>query len=825
MNNLEQVDLLRRKANAELNPKNKVLLGQFFTPSSICLYMASLFTHIKDEVCLLDPGSGIGSLSLAFVEEAIRRKQTKHIKIHAYDIEPKTQPFINNTFSLCLTAAQSAHIACHAEFKLEDFILNSSFNSGLFNNQCYTHVIMNPPYKKIATNSQYRKVLSAAGIETVNLYAGFIVLALQKLKSGGELVAIVPRSFCNGPYYQAFRRYLLNEAAIQHIHLFGSRYHAFADDEVLQENIIIHLIKGITQDKVTISTSPVTDFYLDEASGTVTASDMTMRTVAFENLVYPDDTQQFIHIAANESDQQIINTLSIFTAALPEIGVEVSTGPVVDFRLKGDLREHLEAETVPLLYPIHLDNTVNWPKKSKKPNAISISQKSKTWLWQHSGYFVIIRRFSSKEEKRRVIATLYDSSLPGKLIGFDNKLNIFHCNKTGMDEFLAKGLYVYLNCTLLDKYYRIFGGHTQVNATDLRNIRYPDIESLRRIGQQVQHMYLTQVEIDTLIEQEITLMTGQHNDPLAADQKITQALEIIKLLGLPKAQQNERSALTLLALLNLSPNDRWQTITRPLLGVTPIMEWCREHYGKAYAPNTRETFRRQTLHQFVAGGLCLYNPDEPDRAVNSPKACYQMTADLFDVLLKYGSEQWEDAVSEWLKHHQTLVAQYALEREMVMIPLTLSDGTTLKLSAGSHSQLIHDIITEFAPRFVPGAEVLYLGDTSGKETFFEKARFIELGITLDEKGKLPDVILYWPTQNWLLLIESVTSHGPVDGKRYQELATIFSEVTAHLVYVTAFPDRKTMTKYLADIAWETEVWVADAPTHMIHFDGDKFLRP
>ena len=255
------------------------------------------------------------------------------------------------------------------------------------------------------------------------------------------------------------------------------------------------------------------------------------------------------------------------------------------------------------------------------------------------------------------------------------------------------------------------------------------------------------------------------------------------------------------------------------------MDWIRDTYGKEYAPNTRETFRRQTLHQFVDAGLALYNPDQPNRAVNSPKACYQIAPELFDILRTYGTVKWQALVQDWLSKRQTLAAQYAAEREMQMIPLTLDNGTEIKLSPGAHSQLIHDIVTEFGPRFAPGSEVIYLGDTGAKEDFFKKERLAQLGVKVDRKGKLPDVVLYWPERHWLLLIESVTSHGPVDGKRHKELRKLFDSATPGLVYVTAFPDRKTMGKYLTDLSWETEVWLAEAPTHMIHLNGDRFLGP
>lgn len=823
---LELAEENRKEANKLLNPKTKSALGQFMTPAPICLFMASLFDNIKSDVKLLDPGCGVGSLSAAFIDRALCLG-VKRIELDAYDIEDVMLPFLSKTLDAC-----GSEFGKNFSYNISksDYIIDASqLMDNLFNNEeieKFSHVIMNPPYKKILSSSPHRVSLSNAGIETVNLYSGFIALALKQLKQGGELVAIIPRSFCNGPYYQQFREQLLSETSIKHIHIFDSRNSAFSEDEVLQENIIIHCIKGVSQGEVTITSSPTSDFHLDEESRQITATDMTQRKVSIEKIVNPADQQKFIHIAASQREQGIIERLAPFTSTLDDLKIQVSTGPVVNFRLRDDLRENLDAESVPLIFPQHLNGKVHWPLDGKKPNAIRVSDSSRPWLWKNEGYFLIIKRFSSKEEKRRIMATLYDSSLPGDLIGFENKTNVFHVKKIGMDADLARGLYVYLNCTLLDKYYRQFGGHTQVNASDLRSIHYPPLEVLRKMGRELGDKILDTNQIDEIINRELDLMTeGKSGDPLKAQEKIDQSIEILRLLGMPRAQLNERSALTLLALLDLHPNGFWEKLERPMIGVTPIMDWCRDIYGKEYAPNTRETFRRQTLHQFCDAGIALYNPDEPNRAVNSPKACYQIAPELHTVLLTYGTPAWDLLIKEHMDNISTLIEQYAMAREMEMIPLKLNDGIDLSLSPGAHSQLIKDIIVEFGPRFAPEAEVIYIGDTGAKEDHFRKERLAELGVTVDRKGKLPDVVLYWKERNWLLLIESVTSHGPVDGKRHGELAKLFANAKAGLVYVTSFPDRKVMAKYLMDLSWETEVWVADAPTHMIHLNGDRFLGP
>ncbi len=314
-------------------------------------------------------------------------------------------------------------------------------------------------------------------------------------------------------------------------------------------------------------------------------------------------------------------------------------------------------------------------------------------------------------------------------------------------------------------------------------------------------------------------MTDQKNEYIEA------ARQVIISLGLPRPQQNERSALALLALLNLTPGKAWAQAENPLVGITPIMDWAREHYSAEYAPNTRETFRRQTMHQFCDAGVALYNPDKPDRPVNSPKAVYQVEPAALNLLRSFGTAKWHDNLTAYLAERETLVAKYAMEREQNRIPVEIAPGKEITLSPGEHSELIRAIIEDFAPRFAPGSVLVYAGDTGDKWGYFDAALLAGLGVDVDSHGKMPDVVLHFVEKNWLLLVESVTSHGPVDGKRHAELAKLFACSTAGLVYVTAFPNRAIMGRYLGEIAWETEVWVADAPSHLIHFNGVRFLGP
>lgn len=309
------------------------------------------------------------------------------------------------------------------------------------------------------------------------------------------------------------------------------------------------------------------------------------------------------------------------------------------------------------------------------------------------------------------------------------------------------------------------------------------------------------------------------------EKRIVEAIDILGQFGLPRAQINERTAYCLLALLNITPDKAWGEAVSPLVGITPMMDFAREYYGKDYAPNTRETFRRFSMHQMVQAGIALYNPDMPDRPTNSPKAVYQISPAALDVIKAYGSRDWTGKLSAFKSMASTLTAQYAKERLMDMVKVKIRKDLQVSLSPGKHNELIRAIIEDMAPRFIPGSTLVYIGDTGEKWGFFDDALSARLGFSVEVHGKMPDVILWQEEKNWLVLVESVTSHGPVDSKRYIELFELFASVHADKVFISAFPDKRTFARFAPDVAWETEVWVADNPTHMVHFNGDKFIGP
>jgi hypothetical protein len=308
---------------------------------------------------------------------------------------------------------------------------------------------------------------------------------------------------------------------------------------------------------------------------------------------------------------------------------------------------------------------------------------------------------------------------------------------------------------------------------------------------------------------------------------IEQAQDVLRQLGFDGPRSNERSALTLLALLGMGAGDSWSEATRGLHGVTPMMDWMERHFGKHYQPNSRETIRRQTLHQFIDASLVVLNPDDPSRPTNSAKNVYQVEEEAFALLTLVGSKRWDRELGKYLDRRPGLIVAYAAAREQEMIPATTPDGRQIRLSPGGQNLLIQNILMEFCPRWTPGGQVLYVGDTGKRKAdpIFEQVALSALGVELDKHGKLPDLVVYLEDRNWLVLMEAVSSHGPVDTGRLVELGSLFKNSSAGLVFVSCFPSREVMRRYLAVIAWETEVWCADAPSHLIHFNGERFLGP
>lgn len=817
------VDFRRLEAAKSLKASQRVEWGQFFTPDVTARLMASMFRQRPEHLRILDAGAGVGSLLAALVTQACQwRRKPKRITAAAYEIDTELSAQLRRTVDECQRVCEAAGVKFEAALHHQDFISAAvQAQAGELFSQPFNRpnaVILNPPYKKINSDSATYAILAKSGIETTNLYSAFLWLCVRLLDDGGELVSITPRSFCNGTYFKSFRDDFLRHMAIRQVFVFESRDVAFKEDAVLQENIILHAQRSSDEKPVQIFSSHGPEDHTP-----------TIRTVPYEQVVSPNDPDVFIRVVPDELEHEIGETVRALQHNLSDLNLKVSTGRVVDFRATKFLRKDSDAGTVPLIYPAHFDNgLIKWPLPNfKKSNAFMPDAEVENQLVPE-GIYVLVKRFSSKEERRRIVASVYD---PDKVqrgpIAFENHINYFHRNGSGLPMELALGLAGFLNSTLVDSYFRQFNGHTQVNAGDLRSIRYPTEELLLRLGKRLEGGKSDQNALDDALAAELNPMAKKSPslNPIQAKRKLTEALDVLKQLNVPKAQQNDRSALTLLALLGLTPESKWSDAKSSALAITEMMNYFRDKFGKTYAPNSRESVRRFTVHQFVQLGLVLHNVDDTSRAVNSKDNRYTIEPSALKLLKTYGSAAWGKALAHYLKNAEKIHALHAKQRELAMIPVKLLDGSEIKLTGGGQNVLIKEIIEQFCPAFTPDAKIIYVGDAGRKLRGEELEYLRKLGVTLDEHGKIPDVIVHMPKRKWLVLIEAVTSHGPVDLKRHNELKKLFKTKNAGLVFVSAFQSRQGALKYLNSVSWETEVWVADEPTHIIHFNGSRFLGP
>lgn len=475
---LAEAEKFRESAAAAIQRSRRSQRGQFLTPGRIAAVMVAMICARRKDLRVLDPGAGSGVLSAALVAKLIRRSSPpRSINITAFEIDKGLVQHLERTLQSCGDACREVGVVFQCDIHGEDYIAaRCSASSPLFRDDTdrYDCVVMNPPYRKIYSASRERFHLRAVGIETSNLYTAFMLLAARQLSRFGEFVSINPRSFCNGPYFRPFRREFFRLIALKRIHVFESRSDAFKDDEVLQENVILHGLR----------TSRIPQHVV--VSQSLLDGSIARRQVAPEQVSRPQDPEAIIHIITDASGDELTERMLALSSSLPALGLQVSTGRVVDFRARQHLRRQPEEKAAPLIYPAHMKaGRVEWPiGDSKKPNAIAINESTANLLVP-SGFYVLVKRFTAKEERRRIVASVFD---PGDIccerVGFENKTNYFHCKGQGVSRELARGLAVFLNSTALDKYFRLFSGHTQVNAADLRRLPFPTHEQLIALATQ-----------------------------------------------------------------------------------------------------------------------------------------------------------------------------------------------------------------------------------------------------------------------------------------------------------------------------------------------------
>jgi adenine-specific DNA-methyltransferase len=495
---LAQVDSLRLALVKQAALDNQKSLEQFLTPAPVAKLMSGLFENLHPpEISLLDPGAGIGSLLAAFVQQLCQREfSPQKLSVVAYEIDGKLLPYLETTLQACQASCEVAGIPLSYEIRNQDFIedavrLLEPGNGAPQSQERFTHTLLNPPYAKIRSTSKTRALLRQLGVETTNLYTGFMAAAALLLAPQGEFVSITPRSFCNGTYFRPFREQFLGLMSLRQLYGFESRK-VFRDDAVLQETLILSAIKQqAKQDEtVTVTTHP----------GVFDRQPLS-HCLPYCEVVQPNDPAKFIRIIGDAHSQTVSQQMGRFDCTLEDLGIAVSTGRVVDFRARAHLRAMPGENTVPLIYPVNLvGGSIAHPIAGKKPQALA-DVPAVEKLLVPEGNYVLCKRFSAKEEKRRIVAAVY---LAGKLgtakVGFENHVNYFHQQGQGLDLDLALGLSLFLNSSLVDRFFRLFNGHTQVNATDLRSLKYPSKQALICLGEKARDKQPTQPEIDALVE-------------------------------------------------------------------------------------------------------------------------------------------------------------------------------------------------------------------------------------------------------------------------------------------------------------------------------------
>ncbi|MBV6397324.1 MAG: hypothetical protein HFACDABA_02935 [Anaerolineales bacterium] len=811
--------------------------GQFLTPPAVARYMAKQLGAIQNGAVLLEPACGSGVLACALVERLITGKNPLEISIVAYETDKELADLSRQVFRLASQKAEKKKIKLHWQVFQEDFILAclpneqpSLFASGKSRFRPFDFILGNPPYFKLNTEDTRVKAVSGKLNGHANIYTLFMALSAKLLSPQGKACFIVPRSFCSGVYFSEFRRDLLKDVMPLSVHLFQSRDDVFKSDEVLQENVIFSFEKLTRQENRYLAGS----VNISASANETNLDDAISRQISFKHFLRDQDGLLFFRLPTGILDEQILDAVDRWDGSLEKYGLQVSTGRVVPFRAKPLLRKLPKAGNgiVPLLWMQNVKPyQVEFPLEGfDKPQAILANDPS--LLVPRSNY-VLLRRFSAKEDRRRLIsAPFIGNHFDYEQIGFENHLNVISKKKNVFSEHEAIGLAAILNSAIMDRYVRIVNGNTQVNAAEIRALPLPPLEVITELGKKIESVHNpAPEEIDKIIFSTLwqtNLLAEEF--PMIQETRITmgkieQAQEILEALGLPSAQQNEISALTLLALAQLSERSAWKNAANPMLRVHDLLIEIKQRYGREYAENSRETIRRRVLHQFEQAGIVIQNADDPMRPTNSGLNNYMLSNLALESIRAYGSPAWSKKRKAFLDQQGRLLDLYQRSREQNKIPLQVADGTTYKLSPGKHNELQSAIVSEFGPRFAPGAKLLYLGDTAKKTIIFERDLLAKLHVPISEHGKFADIILYDEKKNWLFLIEAVTAHGPVSPKRHVEMEKLLETSTAGRVYVTAFLDFTTFKKFSNEIAWDTEVWIAELPSHMIHFNGDKFLGP
>ena len=680
--------------------------GQFFTSPVIARYMANLAGALPDSACVLDPGAGVGILACAVCELAAVQ-QLSALSIVAYEADPVLSALCSFNLNYARDFLHEHGIKLSVELHQRDFIeaiaeqrmqaQASLWSDGLQPSHAFDLIILNPPYFKLNQKDRRAALVKDIAHGRTNIYTLFMSLAASSLKVGGRFVSITPRSFASGTYFKDFRRHFFSTITPERIHMFDSRRAAFEDADVLQENIIL---AGTRKGEISIDSPSV---LISRSRGVHDLAHPLIQHAPRRFIIDDKQKDPVLHLPTSDIDTHLLQAFRHWNARLATYGLEISTGPVVPFRaldMLTTVEKVKQGEAVPLLWLQHVHHmNIYWPLEHfDKPQGVL--QQASQKLFVKNTTLIVLRRFSAKEEARRITAAvLPENAFSTDLIALENHLNYLYRPGGTLSSEEAVGIAAFLNSTLVDRYFRIANGNTQVNATELRKLPLPPLERLTKIGERVislrteqdfdatEQIIMEELREDLIVGSEDDLQLPILQDSRIAMGKIQEAQRILREFGLPPAQQNEISALTLLALCNLTETAPWFEASQPTITIHNMMGFMKQYYGRAYAENTREVVRRQVIHQFEQARLVDRNPDDIYRPTNSPNTCYALTEDALRVLVQFGTQTWEEAVTQFLEQYGALWKQYQQGRQAVALPLKLADGKNLYLTPGKHNEL------------------------------------------------------------------------------------------------------------------------------------------
>lgn len=480
---LARVETRRQRALEAVVGRRQASLGQYFTPTSAAQLLAAMppLSNMPKRVRILDPGAGTGNLAAAMAVRLLRERPDTAIHVVAVELDEALTPYLRAT----LDALESVGVATDLVpgNYIELAVSNDPHVVGPFD-----LVIQNPPYGKLAKRSTDRSQLSRKLVDVPNIYAAFWALGVEALAPGGQCVALVPRSWANGPYFEAFRHWLLERVSIDALHVFESRSAIFTHGGVLQENVIVSVTRGDQCPVVTLSRS------VDHTD------QIRQDKVQSTRVIEPNDLHKFVRFPDGG-----LKLPSGANQTLADLGVTASAGRVVDFRSQQWLTETRSADTVPLIYPANIRRgAVVWPLVGPKSQHFLVSDEKAQRLLVPPGTYVLVKRFTSKEERRRIVAGVWT----GGRTAFDNKTNYLHVGGAGMPIELARGLSTWLNSTTVDVAFRAFSGHTQVNAGDLHALPFPTLDTLVALGRAAGSSPLTQDALDALVAESLKPTEG-----------------------------------------------------------------------------------------------------------------------------------------------------------------------------------------------------------------------------------------------------------------------------------------------------------------------------